>query len=162
MKRFLLALFVLSTTALSAAWPPYDTILRPNGAMLGYDAASATWRPIAVSGDGKMVSDSVVTIGTATVNAQAPATTNLQLTVAAAPVPIQLTNLANRRSLTLVNTDPTNFIRVSFNSAVASASASFGTTIYPYGAITLQLPSTKYVSIWATATVNVDTLQLGD
>jgi len=126
MKKLLLLTFLFLSPQLFAAWPPYDQITTPFGAILGYDSASATWRPIAVSGEGKMVSGSVTTIGTATVSAGAPPSTNLQANISAAPVAINVTNLVNRRSITLTNTSETLIVKASLDAVAASASLTFG------------------------------------
>jgi len=162
MKKFFVILFLLTAVASSAAWPPYGEITAPPGSNFGYDPITAQWYPFAVGTNGVQKTDTVVTIGTATISVGAPPSTNSQTSVAAANVPISFTNLVNRRKLLLINTSDTNDIRTSLDSAVASASISFGLTIPPRGSLSVDLPSTKSVSIWASATVMVDVYQEGD
>lgn len=161
-KLLLLVLFLSVAMGGFAAWPQFNQIPNPPGANHGWDVASGTWRPFAVGANGVQKTDTVVTIGTATISVGAPPATNSQISVAAANVPISFTNLANRRKLLLINTSDTNDIRTSLDSAVASASISFGLTIPPRGSLSVDLPSTKSVSIWASATVMVDVYQEGD
>jgi len=66
MKRLLTLILVLISVA-SFAWPNAKQIEVRPGSMLGWDNASATWRPLAVGPDtGALVTDAEVTIGSIT------------------------------------------------------------------------------------------------
>ena len=75
MKKFALPLilaFIAVTLTVFADWPEAGKVRLTNGSMLGYDQASATWRPIAVGTNGALPIEGTVTIGTATVNPDTP------------------------------------------------------------------------------------------
>lgn len=68
MKKLMVLFFVLLNVCCMAAWPNYKQVENPSGANHGYDAASGTWRPIAVDpATGKMAVDAEVSIGSITV-----------------------------------------------------------------------------------------------
>lgn len=52
MKRLLIVLLFLAITVSLFAWPESGQIKNFPGAMHGWDASSATWRPIAISDSG--------------------------------------------------------------------------------------------------------------
>jgi hypothetical protein len=95
MKRYALPLalaFISVAFAAFAAWPEAGKIRLTNGSMLGYDQASATWRPIAVGTNGAIPIEGTVTIGTATVNPDTPPTAN---SMTAVSVTASAANVAN-------------------------------------------------------------------
>lgn len=68
MKKLMVLFFVLVCSLCMASWPNYKQVENPSGATHGYDAASGTWRPIAVDpATGKMAVDAEVSIGSITV-----------------------------------------------------------------------------------------------
>ena len=165
MKKFTLPLllaFLSITLAALATWPEAGKIRLTNGSMLGYDQASATWRPVAIGTNGALPIEGVITIGTATINPEAPPTTNVQATYAAAPAPIAVPSLANRWSFSIFNPSETMTVWASLDGAVASATpAPPSIPIPPLGWISMKLDAAKVLSLAASVTTNVTVYQDG-
>lgn len=66
MKRLLVTVLMLTLTAALWAWPEAKRIEVRPGSALGWDNASGTWRPFAVSGDGKIPIDGDFTMDAST------------------------------------------------------------------------------------------------
>ncbi len=165
MKKFTLPLllaFLSLAMTLMAAWPTADEVRKTNGSMLGYDQASATWRPVAIGTNGALPIEGVITIGTATINPEAPPATNVQATYAAAPVPTAVPSLANRWSFSIFNPSETMTVWASLDGAVASATpAPPSIPIPPLGWISMKLDAAKVLSLAASVTTNVTVYQDG-
>jgi hypothetical protein len=70
MKKFLLTIFLLIVSVAMATWPDAKHIPVPNGATLGWDNASGTWRPAAIDQNtGELAVTAEVSIGSITVEA---------------------------------------------------------------------------------------------
>lgn len=141
MKRNLLTLFLVLVSVALCAWPDAKHISVPNGANLGWDSASATWRPIAVTGDGLMQSNTAISFTVPDANS----TTAVSVTATAANV----ASLANRKSFTVVNTSATETLWVSLDSVTASAAVNVGLPIYPYGFKSDELAPGKIIGLYS-------------
>jgi len=153
MKRILMTLALVMVSAMLCAWPDYTEVQRPGSAMLGYDLASNTWRPIAVSGDGKMVSDAEFSAavpdanGTAVVSSTASAQ--------------NVASIADRESITVVNTSATETLWISFDASAASAAVGLSIPVYPYGSKGVKLNSAKVLSVVSATAVTAIVYQDG-
>ena len=165
MKKFtlplLLAFISLALTAF-ATWPTADEVRKTNGSMMGYDSASATWRPVAIGTNGALPVGFSTTLGTATFDPATQPTKNVQATYAAAPVPIAVPSLANRWSFSIFNPSETMTVWASLDGAVASATpAPPSIPIPPLGWISMKLDAAKVLSLAASVSTNVTVYQDG-
>ena len=161
MKKLALALFLLSSVMAFADWPEYKRIPNPPGANHGWDAASGTWRPLAVTGDGKMVIDSAISIGSITVDPSTPPTANLTSVVAVTPTAANVASLANRKSLAIFNHSLTATLWASLDSATASATVNASIPIPPLGFISTELDAAKIIGLVASEAINATVYQDG-
>lgn len=164
MKRYALPLalaFISVAFAAFAAWPEAGKIRLTNGSMLGYDQASATWRPIAVGTNGAIPIEGTVTIGTATVNPDIPPTANSMTAVSVTASAANVASLANRKSVSVFNTSTTDTCWVSLDATAASATVSTSIPIPPMGYLTTELASAKTVSLVASAALTAVVYQDG-
>jgi len=161
MKKLVLVLFLLSAVIAFADWPEYKRIPNPPGANHGWDVASSTWRPFAVNGDGKMVIDSAISIGSITIDPSTPPTANLQSVVAVTPVAANVTSLANRKSLAIFNHSMTITLWASLDAVTASATVDASIPIPPMGYISTELDASKIISLVASEAINATVYQDG-
>jgi hypothetical protein len=164
MKRYALPLalaFISVAFAAFAAWPEAGKIRLTNGSMLGYDQASATWRPIAVGTNGAIPIEGTVTIGTATVNPDTPPTANSMTAVSVTASAANVASLVNRKSVSVFNTSTTDTCWVSLDATAASATVSTSIPIPPMGYLTTELASAKTVSLVASAALTAVVYQDG-
>ena len=164
MKKFALPLilaFIAVTLTVFADWPEAGKVRLTNGSMLGYDQASATWRPIAVGTNGALPIEGTVTIGTATVNPDTPPTANSMTAVSVTASAANVASLANRKSVSIFNTSTTDTCWASLDATAASATVSTSIPIPPMGYLTTELDSAKTVSLVASAALTAVVYQDG-
>ena len=161
MKKLLVTVLMLTLTAALWAWPEAKRIEVRPGSTLGWDNASGTWRPFAVSGDGKMVIDSAITIGSVTVNPSAPPVANSTTVVAVASTAADVASLANRKSFAIFNHSMTTTLWASLDSAAASATVDASIPIPPMGYISDELDEVKVIGLVASETINATVYQAG-
>jgi hypothetical protein len=161
MNRLTLTLLfvVLATTVF--AWPESSQILNFQGATHGWDNTNGVWRPIAVNGDGKMVTDAAVTIGSVTVDPAAPPTSNLQTLVNVTTSSANVTSLANRKSFAIFNHSTTETLWASLDASTASAAVNITIPIPPLGYISDELAATKVIALVASTTFKATVYQAG-
>ena len=164
MKKFTLPLilaFFSITLAALATWPEAGKIRLTNGSMLGYDQASATWRPVAIGTNGALSIESSSTIGTATIDPNTPPTTNLMTSVSVTSSAANVTSIVNRKSISVFNTSTTDTCWASLDAAVASAAVNASIPIPPLGYITTELASAKVLSLVASVSLTAVVYQDG-
>ncbi len=150
MKRLLTLILVLISVA-SFAWPIAKQIEVRPGSILGWDNASATWRPVAVNPD----TGALETVGSVTVDQNK--TEVVSVTSAAQSV----ASVTNRKSILIINHSDSETIWVSLDSATASAAVNIGIPVFPYGAISRELDSSKVVGLVTTTTASATVYQDG-
>lgn len=160
MKRLLTLILVLISVT-SFAWPIAKQIEVRPGSMLGWDNASATWRPIAVVNDGALSINGQVSIGSATVEVGAPPTANSTVVLSATSAAQSVTSLANRKNVAFINHSPSVMCWVSMDSAVASAAVGIGIPLPPYGFFSTELDATKVVGVAADGVASITVYQDG-
>ena len=158
-----LVLFLISVAMTVFAWPTSDQVRKVPGSIHGWNATISNWQPLAVTGDGELSVDAAVTvtIGTATVSAGAPPTTNRTDILSATSVSQSVTSLANRDTISVINHSGTVTLWVSMDSAVASAAVGVGVPVFPYGAFGDRLDAAKIVSVVADGTASATIYQTG-
>ena len=161
MKKLVLILFLLSAVIAFADWPEYKRIPNPPGANHGWDVASGTWRPFAVNGDGKMVIDSAISIGSITIDPSTPPTSNSTIVIAVTSVAADVASLANRKSLSIFNHSLTTTLWASLDSAAASATVNASIPIPPMGYISTELDASKVVGLVASEAIGATVYQDG-
>jgi len=162
MNRLTLTLFFVALVMAASGWPSSDQILNFQGATHGWDDTNGVWRPFAVNGDGKMVTDAAISIGSVTVDPAAPPTSTSQQVLAAAPVPGAVTPLANRKSISIFNPSTTMTVWARLDGNVASAAAEPPSIpIPPLGFISTELDSSIGVGVAASVSTLVTVYQDG-
>jgi hypothetical protein len=163
MKRFLLVLILtLVSTASFAVWPNAKNIEVRPGSMLGWDNASATWRPVAVNPvTGQLDVSSTVSIGSVTVDPAAPPDKNSTSIVSATASAQSVASLANRKSVAFINQSASVMGWISLDSAVASAAVGIGIPLPPYGFFSTELDSAKIVGVAADGVASITVYQDG-
>lgn len=161
MNKLLTVLLFVALAMTVFGWPDSSQILNFQGANHGWDNAAGVWRPFAVNGDGKMVTDSAITIGSITVDPAAPPTANLQSVVAVTPVAANVTSLANRKSLAIFNHSMTITLWASLDAVTASATVDASIPIPPMGYISTELDASKIISLVASEAINATVYQDG-
>ena len=161
MKKLVLVLFLLSAVIAFADWPEYKRIPNPPGANHGWDVASSTWRPIAVNGDGKMVTDAAVTIGSVSINPAAPPTKNSQTLVSVTSASANVAGLSNRKSFAIFNHSTTETLWASLDATTASAAVGVTIPIPPMAYISDELDSAKVIALVASSAIKATVYQAG-
>jgi hypothetical protein len=161
MNRLTLTLLFVVLAMTVFGWPSSDQILNFQGATHGWDNTNGVWRPIAVNGDGKMVTDAAVTIGSVTVDPAAPPTSNLQTLVNVTTSSANVTSLANRKSFAIFNHSTTETLWASLDASTASAAVNITIPIPPLGYISDDLAATKVIALVASATLKATVYQAG-
>ena len=161
MKKLVLILFLLSAVITFADWPEYKRIPNPPGANHGWDVASGTWRPFAVNGDGKMVIDSAISIGSVSIDPAAPPTENSQTLVNVTSASANVTSLPNRKSFAIFNHSTTETLWASLDATTASAAVSVTIPISPMAYISDELDSAKIIALVASSAIKATVYQAG-
>ena len=161
MNKLTLTLFFIALTLTVFGWPSSDQILNFQGATHGWDNTNGVWRPIAVNGDGKMVTDSAVTIGSVTVDPAAPPTSNLQTLVNVTSVSANVTSLVNRKSFAIFNHSTTETLWASLDATTASATVDASIPIPPMAYISDELDSAKLIALVASSAIKATVYQAG-
>lgn len=162
MNKLTLTLFFVLALAMTVfGWPSSDQILNFQGATHGWDNTNGVWRPIAVNGDGKMVTDSAVTIGSITVDPAASPTANSMSIVSVTTSSANVTSLANRKSFAIFNHSTTETLWASLDASTASAAVNTTIPIPPLGYISDELDSAKIIALVASATLKATVYQAG-
>ena len=154
-------LLFLTVLTFAFGWPNSDQIQNMPGANHGFNSATGVWQPIGVSGDGKLVTDASVTVGSVTVNPGTPPTSNQTDVVSVTSTAADITALSNRNSVSIFNHSDTNTVWVSFDSDTASATVSACVPVHPYGMVSVKLDSSKNVGLVASVTTDVTVYQDG-
>lgn len=161
-KLFVLILAFLSITlAALATWPEAGKIRLTNGSMLGYDQASATWRPVAIGTNGALPIEFSSTIGTATIDPNTPPTTNLMTSVSVTSSAANVVSIVNRKSISVFNTSTTDICWASLDAGTASAAVNASIPIPPLGYITTELAAAKVLSLVASVSLTAVVYQDG-
>ena len=161
MKRLLTLILVLISVT-SFAWPIAKQIEVRPGSMLGWDNASATWRPVAVNPEtGQLDVSSTVTIGSVTVDPAAPPDKNSTSIISATASAQSVASLANRKSVAFINQSASVMGWISLDSAVASAAVGIGIPLPPYGFFSTELDSAKIVGVAADGVASITVYQDG-
>ena len=164
MKKFtlplILAFLSITLTAL-ATWPEAGKIRLTNGSMLGYDQASATWRPVAIGTNGALPIEFSSTIGTATIDPNTPPTTNLMTSVSVTNTAANVTSMTNRKSVSIFNCSTSEWCWASLDASTASATVNASIPIPPMGYITTELASSKLISLIASTSLTAVVYQDG-
>jgi hypothetical protein len=161
MNKLTLTLFFVALVMAASGWPQSDQILNFQGATHGWDDANGVWRPIAVTGDGKMVTDAAVTIGSATVAPAAPPTKNSMDTVNVGISSANVTSLTNRKSFAIFNHSTSETLWASLDASYASATVNASIPIPPLGYISDELDSGKTIALVASTSIKATVYQAG-
>lgn len=161
MNKLALTLLFVVLAMTVFGWPESSQILNFQGATHGWDNTNGVWRPIAVNGDGKMVTDAAVTIGSVTVDPAAPPTSNLQTLVNVTTSSANVTSLANRKSFAIFNHSTTETLWASLDASTASATVNASIPIPPLGYISDELDSAKIIALVASTTFKATVYQAG-
>lgn len=161
MNKLALTLLFVALAMTVFGWPESSQILNFQGATHGWDNTNGVWRPIAVNGDGKMVTDAAVTIGSVTVDPAAPPTSNLQTLVNVTTSSANVTSLANRKSFAIFNHSTTETLWASLDASTASATVNASIPIPPLGYISDELDSAKIIALVASTTFKATVYQAG-
>ena len=161
MNKFTLTLFFVALVMAASGWPQSDQILNFQGATHGWDNTNGVWRPIAVNGNGKMVTDSAVTIGSITVDPAAPPTENSMTIVNVSTSSANVTSLANRKSFAIFNYSTSEILWASLDATTASATVDASIPIPPLGYISGELDSGKTIALVASTSIKSTVYQDG-
>ena len=161
MNKLTLTLFFIALAMTVFGWPESSQILNFQGATHGWDDANGVWRPIAVNGDGKMVTDAAITIGSVTVDPAAPPTSNLQTLVNVTSVSANVTSLVNRKSFAIFNHSTTETLWASLDATTASATVNASIPIPPMAYISDELDSAKLIALVASSAIKATVYQAG-
>ena len=161
MNRLTLTLFFVALVMAASGWPSSDQVLNFQGATHGWDATNGVWRPIAVTGDGKMVTDAAVTIGSATVAPAAPPTKNSMNIVNVGISSVNVAILANRKSVSIFNCSTSEWCWASLDASTASATVGASIPIPPLGYISDELDSGKTIALVASTSIKATVYQAG-
>ena len=161
MNKLTLTLFFIALTLTVFGWPSSDQILNFQGATHGWDNTNGVWRPIAVNGDGKMVTDAAVTIGSVTVDPAAPPTSNSQTLVNVTSASANVTSLSNRKSFAIFNHSTTETLWASLDATTASATVDASIPIPPMAYISDELDSAKVIALVAPSAIKATVYQAG-
>lgn len=161
MNKLALTLLFVVLAMTVFGWPSSDQILNFQGSTHGWDNTNGVWRPIAVNGDGKMVTDSAVTIGSITVDPAAPPTANSMNIVNVTTTSANVTSLINRKSFAIFNHSTTEILWASLDSNTASATVNASIPIPPLGYISDELDSAKIIALVASTTFKATVYQAG-
>ncbi len=153
--------FFIAIAMTVLGWPSSDQVLSYTGGIHGYDGTTGMWKPFAVTGDGKVMTDSSVTIGSITVDPAAPPTANLQSVVAVTTTAANVVSLANRKSLAIFNHSMTTTLWASLDAVTASATVDASIPIPPMGYISTELDASKIISLVASEAINATVYQDG-
>jgi hypothetical protein len=127
-------------------------------------SATDTLRLIPVSDLTPLPINGVITIGNVTVDAGAPPLENFHTALALTSTPVNVTSLANRKSVNIFNHSATATAWVSFDASVASAAVGVSGTsvpIFPYGMVGTDLDSVKTISLVTATSCEVTVYQDG-
>jgi len=160
MKRLLTLILVLISVA-SFAWPNAKQIEVRPGSMLGWDNASATWRPLAVGPDtGALVTDAEVTIGSITMETTIVPVTEWEtqtVTLVANTAQDLVTNITgSRRFVYFKSHEADKEYWLTYN---ASATLSAGTLVVDNGYF--EVPDGVSVSIIASEAFDISVTEGG-
>ena len=161
MNKLALTLFFVALVMAASGWPSSDQVLNFQGATHGWDATNGVWRPIAVTGDGKMVTDAAVTIGSATVAPAAPPTKNSMNIVNVGVSSANVASLANRKSVSIFNCSTSEWCWASLDASTASATVGASIPIPPLGYISDELDSGKTIALVASTSIKATVYQAG-
>lgn len=161
MKKFFTVLMFVALAMTVFGWPDSGQIQNFQGATHGWDNTNGVWRPIAVNGDGKMVTDAAVTIGSVTVDPVAPPTSNLQTLVNVTSVSANVTSLVNRKSFAIFNHSTTETLWASLDATTASATVNASIPIPPMAYISDELDSAKLIALVASSAIKATVYQAG-
>lgn len=161
MKKFFTVLMFVALAMTVFGWPESGQIQNFQGATHGWDNTNGVWRPIAVNGDGKMVTDAAVTIGSVTVDPAAPPTSNLQTLVNVTLVSANVTSLVNRKSFAIFNHSTTETLWASLDATTASATVNASIPIPPMAYISDELDSAKLIALVASSAIKATVYQAG-
>ena len=161
MKKFFTVLLFVALAMTVFGWPESGQIQNFQGATHGWDNTNGVWRPIAVNGDGKMVTDAAVTIGSVTVDPAAPPTKNLQTLVNVTSASANVTSLVNRKSFAIFNHSTTETLWASLDAAAASATVNASIPIPPMAYISDELDSAKVIVLVASSAIKATVYQAG-
>jgi hypothetical protein len=161
MNRLTLTFLFVVLAMTVFGWPESSQILNFQGATHGWDNTNGVWRPIAVNGDGKMVTDAAVTIGSVTVDPAAPPTSNFMNIVNVTTASANVTSLINRKSFAIFNHSTTETLWASLDASYASATVNASIPIPPLGYISDELDSAKIIALVASTTFKATVYQAG-
>ena len=123
--------------------------------------ATETLRMIPVSDITPLPITGIANIGSATIEAGAPPTANSTTIVAVTSVAANVTSLANRRALAVINHSATETVWLTMDTDTASASVGAGVPVFPYGCFSTELDSDKTIGIISATDLNVTVYQDG-
>ena len=161
MNKLLTVLLFVALAMTVFGWPDSSQILNFQGANHGWDNTNGVWRPIAVNGDGKMVTDAAVTIGSVTVDPAAPPTKNLQTLVNVTSVSANVASLSNRKSFAIFNHSTTETLWASLDATTASAAVDVTIPIPPMAYISDELDSAKLIALVASSAIKATVYPAG-
>ena len=159
-RQLALWLFLISVVVTAAyGWPTYQQIVVPGGAMLGWDNASSTWRPMQITDEGKLVTDAAITVGSITVTAGEVPDSFLNTETIVVTTPAVITAVANRQTFSTWNNGTcTMYLEV----GVATPTSGAGVPIPPGGYISFDVADSEDVSVSCSAgSTNARSMQAG-
>ncbi len=150
MKRLNYVLFFLAIAITAAgAWPPSGQIKNFPGGMHAWDSSNATWRPVAVSGNGSLVAES------APINLTALEQQVVNLTAnASAAVTTEITG--TRAFILLKSQEPDKPFWVSIDGA-----AVIGSCMLVNDWIKLDVPTAQAISLISSETLAISVMEGG-
>jgi hypothetical protein len=134
-----------------------NTTATPTEVIKTFDPAETPIAAIlrAIAGIGTVeASGTLVTVGS-------PPTRNITETVAVTDTAQDITSLADRKSVTVWNTDDTLVLWVSLDSGTASATVDASVPVWPYSMISLELDSDLVVGLVASEALSAVVYQDG-
>ena len=161
MNKLLTVLLFVALAMTVFGWPDSSQILNFQGANHGWDNTAGVWRPIAVNGDGKMVTDAAVTIGSVSVDPAAPPTKNSQTLVNVTSTSANVTSLPNRKSFAIFNHSATETLWASLDATTVSATVGASIPIPPMAYISDELDSAKVIALVAPSAIKATVYQAG-
>lgn len=155
MKRFLLVLILtLVSTASFAVWPNAKNIEVRPGSMLGWDNASATWRPVRIDPlTGNLGVDAEVTIGIVPITEWETQTVTL---VANTAQDIVSNITGSRRFIALKTHTADAEFWVAFN-----ASATLSAGLFAVDSLYIEVPDSVSVSLIASEAISISVTEGG-
>jgi len=131
--------------------------------LIYYQDSTATdsLKLVPVSGLTPLPVDAVVTIGSVTVSPSEPPDQNQTDVISVTSSSQNITSIANRKTINVINHSPTETIWLSLDSAVASATVGASIPIFPYGFFGVELDASKVASVITSTTATVTVYQDG-